>query len=57
MQLSDAGRDSVTRRMWGAGKESSANDVGGGGLVNVGVGGDMAERWRWVCSGELVSSF
>ena len=45
MQLSDAGRDSVTRRMWGAGKESSANDVGGGGLVNVGVGGDMAERW------------
>lgn len=32
MQFRDAGRERVTRRIWGAGKESWAKDVGGGGV-------------------------
>lgn len=38
------------------GKESSANDVGGGGLINVGVGDDMVGWWSKVNLGELMKS-
>lgn len=36
MQLRDLGRESVTRRTWGAGKASLVKALGGGGRVNLG---------------------
>lgn len=41
MQLRDWGRDSVTRRVWGAGKESFVKEAGGGGVRKEAGEGDM----------------
>ena len=52
MQLRSLGRDKVTSRTWGAGKVSLLKDVEGGGVENVGVGGDIAVG-ETVYGGEL----
>ena len=37
MQFRDLGRERVTRRVWGVGKDRRVKDVGGGGVENVDV--------------------
>lgn len=47
MQLRDLGRERVTRRVWGFGKERLAVEQGGGGDWNVACAIVATERLQW----------
>lgn len=51
MQLSDEGRERVTRRMGGAGKEICAIEARGGGVWNEGTEDMVAQQEEGECLG------